>query len=462
MTDILYDLFRGEGSLVFNGKAIAAPTKVQFIESIYSPVRRGVCTVPDIGAVLEVLTGYTTNKNLNVELKLKNVYEVNGPFLRVPVELYNTKQIATLAQGVFQRGTTELSFEIIETPMFKEMTKKPISRVFRNKNAGEILQELLKDVIGIQNVDLIDTDIKPKIKSFISPYWNFQQIYEYLKYKVDGGPLMIFPVTENGIVRYKIATLRSIFQGEMGTAKKTVRAGYITKEAENYLVMRPDYRVKGPSLNIRNGYIQGESVISFDYFSGGLKGEERADHGRDTVDVTQKENAKFSYKDGITEYKNDKERYNKSVIAGCYEQGLKLFYNKGILGNYALLNKEDETIPNHKITIDLDDRSEVEAKMKSRFLEDMHNMVQLEATVVPHSGVILGGKYKIDITSSIDNKDNKQSKKDATLSGEWILVQIVHAIQKVERNSLEYVYLCTFARAGLGAEGSIKLENMKG
>ena len=457
MASITYDPFRGEGALRVEGSgggkaAIPAPLDLKFIESIYNPYRRGSYETVDIGSVMEVYTPYGTNDDYGFDIRLKNVFEEDAEFYTVPVDIYNIEETSSRGQGAFQRSTKELTMELIEAPIFREMTKRPIRRVFRDMSAAEIMEEILLEVIGVPDVEIVG-DINPKLDSVICPYWNFMQLYEYLKFRVEGGPLLVFPVSESAGVTYKIITLEELMSGRLGEGSQKVRTYNKYSDGEEFTIMRQDYTVAGPAPDIRLGSLQGETVISFDYFSGGLDGEERADYGQDTIPESEVESAQYSYENGVEEYKNPDDRYNKSVVGGAYEKGMELFQGGGILGRYSFLKKEEESLPDHKITIDIDSRKEVEAKLKSRFLWDAHDMITIEASVVPHSNVILGGRYTLELETSLDT-DGKTFKKNELLSGKWILTQIVHTINRTKIHQLEYLYVCTFVRAALEANNS--------
>jgi hypothetical protein len=457
----LVDLYRGAAYLKINDLTMPAPTAVTFVESIYSPFRKGTYTYMDpLGMSLEMAHTYVSKEGRETMLYMKNMYIDTEP-LQIPVEIYNTSSTASKDQNAYERRNKQVTHELIERPFFLQMTRRNIRKMYSNKTADQIIQDILMSVFGYSENEVVN-DINgkgPIIKSFICPNWNFMQVYEYLKYRVDNGPMMVFPTFNGSMTLYRIHALGDLMKGAID-GESTITYSDTMEVKNNEIGMRADYTVKGPSTKFRTGFAQGETVISFDYFSGGLDGEKRSDYGYDTFQEGDEDQASYSYEKGLEEYKNEKDRYNKSLIGGMYKKGVEL-YKSCLLGSISLFEKEKESDVTHAITIDIDSRKEVEAKIQCRFIESMHDILMLEATVMPIPFLKLGGIYNVKIPSVKEDVFGKEGRvKEESLSGKWILVEIVHNMKRIPDGLNEYVLLCKFVKSGLEKDNSdLELEN---
>jgi hypothetical protein len=389
-------------------------------------------------------------------ITLKNAMDTSDG-IKVPVGIYNSDFQPAERQDLMQKNLKEINYEIAEEPFFRKMLESPLRKAYVNKTAAEIIKDILETHIftgdDAPEIEIrIQGEDKPVIKNFISPYWKVREAFDYLVDRHEKGPLVVFPYNEEGEVKYVITTIDSLCKGALGEgAEIAVR---IQSEIQEGNIMRPDYRVIGPSLNARHEGIQGASVISYDYFCG----TNRNDYGKDIGDEAAKADAKYSYEEGVSEYRDASERYNKSFVSGVYSEGLAK-YRGGLLGNYGFYKETEQSRPDNKVVIDLDQREEVEAKMKSRFYRHMHDQLVLEAGLIPHAGISIGKLYQINFPSSLKTIGDEPDYNE-TISGKWLLVQITHSNFKREQDdALQYTIIGTFVRAGLEVQNQQSLQD---
>ena len=448
-------LDEGKGSLNLNGISFGAPKSLRFIESIYTPYRYGTIEISDIGPVIEMTTLYSITEEDDLQIKLKNAMD-DGDGISFPIGIYNSKYQPSIRQNLMQKNLKTMVYEIAEIPMFNKMTESPVRKSYVNMTAAQMIKDILETFVftgdNSPSVEImIQGEDKPVIKNFISPYWNVKETIEYLAERHEKGPLVIFPYMDEGENKYVISTIDSLVSGTLGNGADILVK--IVSETKKENIMRPDYKVRGPNVNSRLGELQGETIIHYDYFCG----TNREDYGKDIGDEDASPRAKYSFTEGVDEYSDSEERYNKSFIAGNYKEGLEL-YRSGILGRYSFFKKSEFSRPDHMVRIDLDEREEVEAKMRSRFHKALHDQLIIEATLIPHSGITIGKKYKISLPSAKKTYGSEPDYNES-LSGEWLLVQLTHSSITREDSALQYVLVGSFVRAGLEKQEHLSLSS---
>jgi hypothetical protein len=438
-------LDEGKTALVLEDVAMGAAANMKFMESIYSPYRYGSLSLLDVGPIMELTTLFTTTEDDRMFITLKNAMDT-GDGVKVPVGLYNSEFEPAERQDLMQKNLKEIKYEIAEEPFFRKMLESPVRKAYVNMTAAEMIKDILETHVFTGNdaptIEIrLEGEDKPVIKNFISPYWKVRKVIDYLVERHEKGPLVVFPYTEDGETLIVITTLDSLSKGVLGEgAEIAVR---IQSEISEGNIMRPDYRIKGPSLSARYEGIQGSTVVAFNYFAGS-----KQDYGKDIGDEDSKAKAKYSFEEGVDEYQDSEDRYGKSFVSGIYKEGVEQ-YGDGLLGNYGFYKEEEQSRPDNKVVVDLDDRPEIEAKMRSRFYRYMHDQLVCEATLIPHAGISIGKIYQINFPSSKKTIGDEPDYNE-TISGKWLLVQITHSTFKREQDdALQYVIIGTFVRAGL-------------
>jgi hypothetical protein len=263
--------------------------------------------------------------------------------------------------------------------------------------------------------------------SFIFPNWEPLKCVQYLTQYCKQGPIKIFNISKEEDTITVITPLNMLMNGLVYNKQFDIVPS--ASELTNGPFKLNNWYIYGVSHNDNINSLSGETVISFSYF-----------RGDELMDLTNIGTGDFLYTD------NKKKSYG-ATIGGTFDKGVSQIVSKN-LGSYALHKKSLKSTNQHRVTIDVEEKPLIEAKIQSRFRQSFHDELMLYTILPGNSAVNVGQIFNIVLPSQAQPQNiNEPGGVNTSLSGKWLLWKIIHKTEIVQ-NRLKYEMHCYFYRTG--------------
>jgi hypothetical protein len=441
--------------MVYNGlelknKKFPESYEMCIYESMDDFYRRGEFTIFDRAGFLEYSSIYNTEDGEHLEITLRNKFEGdNGRVIKFA--MFGVKQ-EPIAKPASSSEVKKLSFRLFEEPFFTKHTQNMYNESYQESTGQQIIANLLVDKLGFDTIKYVEDDDNPIMSSFIIPGWSAAKTILYLKQYVSGGPLKVFPVSIGDDTALVVAPLSKLLVDELYSSNPVLVPSNSGKVDGAFRMLR--YTLYGPTNRVLFSSTPGETVMTFDYFSG-----KEDDEKKPLYNFPETDKEKYAWDDGNEEYKLEK-RTPASVIAGKYSEGLKKVNH---LGEKLFFKKDLFENIEHSYVTDVEEKPLIERKMLSRFNEDnFKNGIMLYAVIPGSKLPNIGQIWDIQLPSvSQDSETSKPGNSNETISGKWILWKMKHVIgNKVNDGRVRYELHCWFLRTGLETSNKPKADSV--
>jgi hypothetical protein len=410
-----YDLYTSNDVVLFiNGERLQHIERIEIHESIFSSFKYGLVHFTDKFGEIEFLEIY--GGNTICEIRIANAFEETP-------KVFYMKIIDVKRNPIESRSSNRKMntiFNIVEYPLYQLLFDGKISKSWRDATAMDIVSDIFPPSIIGDNFNSFNFDEPTfRFNRFISPFWNRSKILKYLKYYSDDGPFLFYSqydeITRKYILNYK--SLQNLISGQ---SVRTLTAS--TKQTLN--TYSNNYTIKFPTWLDMISIMQGERVYNFQFTEG----------DRTTI--------QFPHTGDYT-YNSDSDQYLDAISSEYLESVKRTESNSQTNSFYSDFNNNL-----HNVSIDVDPKDAVKAKMASRFFEKYHNQMEVLLTIPPFSETKIGDSFDINLPTFNEDITNIEDNKDDKLSGKFLLKKMSHIIYMSDTNVQRYQVNGTFVRTG--------------
>jgi hypothetical protein len=394
---------------------------IEIYESMDELYRTGTLTINDKRGFVE-LTGIT------------NTFE--GEYIKVSVRNRFEKGRRTIKFGIYdmvdEPWNNKTIYKLREEPFFTNLNKKVVNKSFSGVRATQIIANILGDDVDVPSLNLIEnTQDDPKFPSFICPNWSPEKCIKYLSKYSEQGPIKVFNVSLEEDIVTMIAPLERFMAGQVYNSEFNIFPSD-SLTVKNGIRLNK-WTLYGPSSNDVKNELSGETIMTFNYFSGDGYREEYKSFGVDDYEFSDVNKKSYA-----------------TIIGGNFKEGVKKVTDN--LGKSLFHKKEKKSTSEHQLCIDVEEKPLVQAKIKSNFIKSFHDEIMLKVVLPPSNNINVGQIFNITLPSEIQ-PDIGNNVNDS-LSGKWLLWKMDHKITPLGTR-LKYELHCYFLRTGF----SIPLES---